>query len=149
MSMSKITITESGLIDRYRIRYRIADLVPVDPGWRLVQINAEIKTLDLCEVAGWASVERTLMRFDGRRFYVDPEQSPWVLLDGHHLVVNCEGTAVLTLEAQFPLAAGEAYLLSPDEELPEGMEVVRPAPLHVDEDGTARARGPRTSGPPE
>ncbi len=37
MSMSKITITESGLIDRYRIRYRIADLVPVDPGWRLVQ----------------------------------------------------------------------------------------------------------------
>ena len=74
------------------------------------------------------------MRFDGRRFYVDLEQSPWVLLDGHHLVVNCEGTAILTVEAQFPLAAGEAYLLSPDEELPEGLEVVRPAPLHVDDD---------------
>ena len=90
MSMSKMTITESGLIDRYRIRYRIADLVPVDPGWRLVQVNAEIKTLDLCEV-GWASVERTLMRCDGRRFHVDPEQSPWVLLDGHHLVVSGVG----------------------------------------------------------
>ena len=129
MSQSKITIPESGLIDRYRIRYRIADLVPVDPGWRLVQINAGTKTLDLCEVAGWASVERTLMRYDGRQFYVDPEQSPWVLLEGHHLVVTCEGTVVLTLEAQFALAAGEAYLLSPDEELPEGLEVVRPAPL--------------------
>ena len=50
MSISKITIAESGLIDRYRIRYRVADLAPVDPGWRLVQINAETKTLDLCEV---------------------------------------------------------------------------------------------------
>jgi len=36
MSMSKFTITESGLIDRCRIRYRSADLVPVDPGWQLV-----------------------------------------------------------------------------------------------------------------
>ena len=133
MSISKITIAESGLIDRYRIRYRIAHLRSVDPGWRLVQINDETKTLDLCEVAGWASVERTLMRFDGRRFYVDLEQSPWVLLEGRHLVVSCEGTVVLTLEARFPLAAGEACLLSPEEELPEGLEIVCPAPLHVDE----------------
>ena len=100
--MSKITITESGLIDRYRIRYRIADLVPVDPGWRLVQINAETKTLDLCEVAGWASVERTLMRFDGRRFYVDPEQSPWVLLEGHHLVVTARGPPCSRWKPGFP-----------------------------------------------
>ena len=105
MTMSKITITESGLIHRYRIRYRVADLAPVDPGWRLVQISAETKTLDLCEVAGRASVERTLMRFDGRRFYVDPEQSPWVLLEGHHLVVTCEGTVVLAPDARFPLGA--------------------------------------------
>ena len=43
MSISKITIAESGLIDRYRIRYRVADLAPVDPSWRLRPAHVHVR----------------------------------------------------------------------------------------------------------
>ena len=49
---------------------------------------------------------------------------------------------ILALEDRFHLAAGEADLLSPDEELPERLEVVRPAPRHADEDDSSSSWTP-------
>ena len=133
MSISKITIAGSGLIDRYRIRYRVADLAPVDPG--CVSSRSTPRPRPWISVRSWLGLRRA-----------DPDALRAAILCGPGAEpVGCcwkasiwqsaaRGPSCSRWKLDSPLAAAEAYLLSPGEDLPEGPR--GPVPCAV-----ARGRG--------